>query len=329
MTDSPIAVVCVPTYRRPAMLARTLDSLAAQRTDLPFRVVVVDNDARGRQGFALAERVLAGGPLRGLASVEPEQGNCNAINTCFRVALAAFPEARYLLMIDDDEVASPEWLGRMVEAAEDHRAHLVGGPVFPAFAPGTSAAVARHPVFFPAYGRSGAVPRIYGSGNVLIRRDAFARLANPTFHASFNFLGGGDTDFFLRCQQAGLDAYWNHEAEVTEEVPPERTRPGWILRRCLRIGAINMHVERRQAATWAGRAKVHAKSAAAFPFGLVRGAATLLGTGSPLLAAYRPFIALGRILASFGVAPQQYRATAVVAGPVTADRSSPSLASPR
>lgn len=308
MSGPVAAVVCVPTYRRPALLARTLASLAAQRTTLSFRVVVVDNDARARQGLAVAQRALAAGPLRGLALLEPEQGNCSAINAALRAARDAFPEAADLLMVDDDEVASPDWLDRMVAAAEAHGADIVGGPVFPLFAPGTRPAVARHPVFFPAFARSGSVPRIYGSGNFLIRRDALARLADPAFHASFDFLGGGDTDFFLRCSRAGLRSHWAHEARVTEEVAPERTRAGWILRRCLRIGAVNLRVERRQATTRAGRARVHLKSAAALPFGLLRGAATLLQTGSPLLASYRPLVALGRILASLGIEPQQYRA---------------------
>src|SRR5947209_18314111 len=77
------AVVCVPTFRRPEMLARTLNSLAAQTTRIPFVVVIVDNDAGARDGLAVAERVLSSGALRGHAIVEPRQGNVHAINTAF------------------------------------------------------------------------------------------------------------------------------------------------------------------------------------------------------------------------------------------------------
>ena len=36
-------------------------------------------------------------------------------------------------MIDDDEIASPDWLEQMVGAAEATGADVVGGPVFPNF----------------------------------------------------------------------------------------------------------------------------------------------------------------------------------------------------
>ena len=65
--------------------------------------------------------------------VEPRQGNCHAINAAFETALATFPAATNFLMIDDDEIASPDWLERMVRAAEATGADVVGGPVLPKF----------------------------------------------------------------------------------------------------------------------------------------------------------------------------------------------------
>ena len=65
--------------------------------------------------------------------VEPRQGNCHAINAAFETALATFPAAAHFLMIDDDEIASADWLERMVRAAETTGADVVGGPVFPNF----------------------------------------------------------------------------------------------------------------------------------------------------------------------------------------------------
>ncbi|TGP82364.1 glycosyltransferase family 2 protein, partial [bacterium M00.F.Ca.ET.221.01.1.1] len=37
----PEAVVCIPSFRRPEGLKKTLASLAAQKADFPFAVVVV------------------------------------------------------------------------------------------------------------------------------------------------------------------------------------------------------------------------------------------------------------------------------------------------
>lgn len=107
------AVVCVPTFKRPEHLVQTLASLARQRTGLRFAVVVVDNDGASQAGSAAAEAVFAKGPLQGQCVVEQRQGNCSAINRAFTTALAAYPDTRYFLMIDDDELAQPDWLERM------------------------------------------------------------------------------------------------------------------------------------------------------------------------------------------------------------------------
>ena len=81
----------------------------------------------------VAAEFLASGRFPGLCVVEPRQGNCHAINAAFETALATFPAATSLLMIDDDEIASPDWLELMVRAAEITGADLVGGPVLPNF----------------------------------------------------------------------------------------------------------------------------------------------------------------------------------------------------
>ena len=75
------------------------------------------------------DEFLAAGKFPGLCVVEPRQGNCHAINAAFETALEMFPAATSFLMIDDDEIASEDWLERMVSAAETTGADIVGGPV--------------------------------------------------------------------------------------------------------------------------------------------------------------------------------------------------------
>ena len=125
-------VVCIPSFRRPQHLRLTLQSLADQRTDRRFAVVVVENDA-GCESVPVAAEFLGSGKSPGLCVVEPHQGNCHAINAAFETALATFPAAEHFLMIDDDEIASPDWLERMVSTAETTGADLVGGPVLARF----------------------------------------------------------------------------------------------------------------------------------------------------------------------------------------------------
>ena len=128
-------------------------------------------------------------------------------------------------MIDDDEIASPDWLERMVSTAETTGADLVGGPVWPEFADEMKRGLRRHPAFAPAYQNSGPVPVIYGCGNCLIRRAVFERLGTPAFDLRFNFLGGGDTDFFYRCMRLGLRFHWTADAGISETVPQRPNQP--------------------------------------------------------------------------------------------------------
>jgi len=304
----PLAVVMVPTFRRPALLAATLASLACQDAAFRFAVVVVDNDVARLEGLALASEVFAAGTLTGVAVVEPQQGNCHAINKALATARAAYPSARYFLMIDDDETASPGWLRLMVETCEQHDVDVVGGPVLPVFEKEPAPDIARHPVFWPAFSTSGPVPMIYGSGNFLIRRASLERLTLPEFDTRFNFLGGGDTDFFTRCRRAGFLFRWVAEARIEEGVPPARASRGWILRRGLRTGAINYLLDRRHAPARYSFWRAQAKNLVILGLSPWRGLRTLLRGGGPLQVIHPLVIALGRISATFGIETEQYRA---------------------
>jgi GT2 family glycosyltransferase len=301
--SEPVAVVVVPTFRRAEMLRATLTSLAAQETDVSFAVVVVENDAAGLAGQDVAFEMFAARRLNGLAIVAERRGNVEAINAGFAAALERFPSARYLLMIDDDEVATPGWLGRMVAAADRSWAGIVGGPVNPEFDAAVNEGMRSHPVFWPIQRPSGPLPMIYGSGNCLIRRDVFEVLGLPAFDSAFNFLGGGDTDFFTRARDAGVSFYWEAEALVTERVPEGRTQPSWVFKRGLRIGAINRRIERKTRPA----VRVLLKDAAILAFSPWRFGRELIRSRSVLRALHPITIALGRLLSIGGIETAQYR----------------------
>jgi GT2 family glycosyltransferase len=313
MLDPSIAtVVCIPSFRRPQHLRLTLESLARQNTHRRFAVVIVENDALHSGSVPVAAEFLAAGRFPGLCVVEPRQGNCHAINAAFETALETFPKASNLLMIDDDEIASPDWLELMLRAAEITGADVVGGPAFPDFDDSMKRGLRRHPAFRPAYDTSGPVPVIYGCGNCLIRRDVFARLADPAFDLRFNFLGGGDTDFFWRCRLAGMKFHWAAEAVITETVPKSRTRPTWLALRGLRIGAINYHVQRKAARTAWSRARLVTKMFAMLPLSLLRAGQLVLTEPKAIMAVHPMTVAVGSALAAVGIEPQPYKASKIV-----------------
>jgi GT2 family glycosyltransferase len=307
--DTSIAVVvCIPCFRRPQHLRLTLQSLAGQRTGRRFAVVIVENDAEGRESLAVAADIFRREKLRGLCVVEQQQGNCQAINAAFETALEMFPAAEQVLMIDDDEIAAPDWLERMIHAAEATGADVLGGPVWPNFDNGQNRELRHHPAFRPAYDRSGPVPLIYGCGNCLVTRSVFTRLGLPAFDLRFNFLGGGDTDFFVRCREAGMRFHWVAEAVITETVPSSRTSPTWLALRGLRIGAVNYHVQRKLAGTAWSQARLILKMLALLPLSLVRALGLAWVERTVLIALHPVIVAAGGALAAIGVEPQPYKA---------------------
>jgi GT2 family glycosyltransferase len=305
-------VVCIPSFRRPQHLRLTLGSLVNQRTHRRFAVVVVENDVSARESLVVATEFLDAGKIAGVCVLEPRQGNCHAINAAFETALAIFPAAVNFLMIDDDEIASEDWLERMVRAAEATGADVVGGPVLQKFDDELKRTLTRHPAFLPAYHTSGPVPIIYGCGNCLIRREVFGRLARPAFDLRFNFLGGGDVDFFTRCRRAGMKFHWVAEAVIIETVPNSRTNPAWLALRGLRIGAINYHVQRKAARTPWLRLGLLAKMLALLPLSLLRAARLFVTEHKPLIALHPVIVAIGSALAAIGIEPQPYKASKIV-----------------
>lgn len=303
------AVVVVATFRRPAALAETLASLAAQVTATSFAVVVVENEAEDGRGFDVAKAAFEAGKICGMAIVEAARGNVHAINAGFAAALANYPDAEYFLMIDDDELASPQWLARLVGAGEATGADIVGGPVVPRFASDAPGYLIGHPVFWPIDAKTGPLPMIYGSGNCLMRRRVFTTLGAPAFDPQFNFLGGGDTDFFTRARLAGLSSYWVADALVTETVPVTRTRAKWVLQRSLRIGAINRRLDRKRHASPPGAIRVALKDLAILCLAPARMLRELVRTGSPFISLHPLVISLGRLTSAFGHEVEQYKSS--------------------
>jgi GT2 family glycosyltransferase len=302
------SVVCVPTFRRPDMLERTLRSLAAQDGGHDFAVIVVENEGVERAGATRAAALLEAGLFKGLVIVEPRQGNCKAYNAAWRCALTRFPALRQVLGIDDDEEADPGWLDAFLSAARTAPAELFGGSVTSVFEDRSRAFLAAHPVFRSHYTASGPVERLYSSANYLIRREVLDRLGFPFLDERFDFTGGGDSDFFDRAGAAGFRFWWVQEASQRETMPERRTRFDWIWARGLRNGALSAAIDRRGHPGAAGRLRVLAKSLALLAASPLRGLALGLRTGSALIGLYHFQVALGRLLSEFGVGNEQYRA---------------------
>jgi len=222
--------VCIATYRRTDRLALLLDDLARQ-TLLPDEVVVVDNDAGG-SARAVVEGLRAHSPYALRYDIQPERNIARTRN--LTVALAG---GAWLAFIDDDERARPEWLERLVAAAQEFKADCVLSPVEP-LVPDHAPAWIRNGRFydFPHLPEGAVVPlNRMRFGNVLI---AAARLrAEPgPFDVRYALMCGEDSDLLIRLAAKGARIVWSETAPVYEPVVDARLSLRWLLQRALSGG---------------------------------------------------------------------------------------------
>ena len=210
--DSIELVVTLPTFRRPEHLLKTLRTVISQAPGCPFSIVVMENDADGLEGANAAKMFFADHRVNALVVIAHQRGNCHAYNAGWSMALANYPNLQAIAVIDDDELAAPDWLDSLVSVHRQTRADLVGGPQLPDFEDKTRNDRKQHPVFMPHHDTTGLVPILYSSGNVLITRHVLDAMPRPFLDPLFNFIGGGDSDFYRRCKESGFCFAWAAEA---------------------------------------------------------------------------------------------------------------------
>lgn len=300
--------VTVPTYRRPDHLRDTLRSVVGQECGLPFAVVVMENETEARKGAEAAVALLAEAPVPSAVVLAHRRGNCAAYNAGWWTALERYPALEWILVIDDDEIARPGWIAAMLRCAGATGADIVGAPQVPRFEAGGDARAAEHPVFRPPYVASGTVPVLYSSGNVLIRADLLRRHGHPWLDERFNFLGGGDSDFYARNRRSGARFAWCVEGALDETVPARRSELSWLNARALRNGSISALIERRAARGPADHARRIAKSAALLAASAPRSLRLAVRSRSLASGLTHMNVAIGRLLMEFDFANEQYRA---------------------
>src|SRR4051794_34627843 len=105
----PEVVVAIPTFRRPQGLEKLLRALAQLDTTASVSVLVADNDAGGREGQAVCERMKSGyrWPLECI--VVEQRGIAQNRNALVERALQ-YPRMDFIAMLDDDEWPVARWL---------------------------------------------------------------------------------------------------------------------------------------------------------------------------------------------------------------------------
>ena len=223
--------LCIATYKRAERLAALLSDLEMQQR-LPDEVIIVDNDPAGSARAVVEAHAAANKAFALEYAIQPERGI--AITRNLTVAMAS---GDWVAFIDDDERAPPAWLAQLLEAARQHQADGVLGPVVPVV-PETAPAWIRRGGFydFPRMQTGGIVPlKRLRFGNVILRGEPLRAEPGP-FNVAYGLMTGEDGDLLSRMANKGARIIWCDEAIVHEPIEPARLSFRWILRRALSGG---------------------------------------------------------------------------------------------
>ena len=253
------AVVC--TLDRGPDVVRAVASLSRQRFSADaFEILIVDNGSGPEHAAILRGLVRdSGPPVRYVR--EANVGESSARNCAI-----AHARADLLAFLDDDAVASPEWLGALVAAfAAEPRLGAAGGPVDLRYeSPPPAWIDDRLRPYLSAFD-GGPRPRVlrypdYPRGaNMAFRRAVFA--AAGAFSERFGRKGAcllsySEIEMCYRVERAGWHIGYVPAARVEHWVPASRLRREWFAERIYWQGRSLGLFERLHHGRWRTLARV-------------------------------------------------------------------------
>lgn len=234
MTGARVKVnILLCTFRRPEV-RETLQSLCdlAGTEELELKVVVSDNDDKP-SGKVTVESFAASTPTPITYLHAPARNISIARNTGLDAATSN--ESDWIVFLDDDERADPNWLSQLLLCAAETQADAVFGPSIAEYDKDTPDWIqssdyhSNRPV-----SRNGIVQTGY-TCNALLRWNGTPWI-NERFDLSRGRSGGEDTEFFFRLWRAGANFEICETAIVREKVAQNRLTFKWLARRKYRSG---------------------------------------------------------------------------------------------
>lgn len=230
--------IYIPTYRRPLLLRKciisVIESIEKIRDKYQCEIIIVDNDID-----KCAEEVVIDIRKNFYSDIkyinEKQKGYSSVRNRC--ISDCNNKKFDYIAFIDDDETASRQWLYELTTCIEACNGHIVIGPVdgkYSIEAPEWMKKVRFHSKNLNLENKSIISPKLCRTDNVLI----LTSVINDTrFDMNFNTLGSEDYKFFIDLHKKNnLTIVWASNAFTSEEVPINRTKLKYLLKRTYKIG---------------------------------------------------------------------------------------------
>lgn len=237
-------VICAYTEERWDDLVAAVESVKNQTVPAREIIVVVDHNPalleRVRRAHIAEITVIPNGEAPGLSG---------ARNTGIAATTAAI-----VAFLDDDAVATPDWIRRLGEAYDTLGVIGVGGGIEPLWEEG-------RPAWFPqefdwvvgctyrGMPEDPAVVRNLIGANMSIRREIFERVGgfhNGVGQTNGNMLRCDDTEFCIRIGQSLPNGVFRYipEARVLHRVPRGRAQWSYFCNRCYTEGLAKAQVTR-------------------------------------------------------------------------------------
>jgi glycosyltransferase involved in cell wall biosynthesis len=223
-------VLCSYSEKRWDDLVAAVESVRAQTVGVRQIVVVIDNNPQ------LVRRVKASIPGVSIIENTGIQGAGEARNCGVDIATGSI-----VAFLDDDAMASPDWIAHAVGWFEDPSVLGVGGTITPSWDEQTPRWMADE--FYWTVGCTyrglPSTPnpvRNLIATNMFVRREAFVALGG--FRSGFGKTGARsgteETDLCIRASQRWPQRVWLYDPTVvvTHRVPRGRSRLGYFVARC-------------------------------------------------------------------------------------------------
>jgi succinoglycan biosynthesis protein ExoM len=215
--------VFICTYKR-SNLTDAVESLRQQKSkNFRFFIHVIDNDEK-KSGFPKIEKYSDV-----IYHHAPSQNISIARNKALDVA-----RKEYLAFMDDDQIASADWLEHLLKAQITQEADIILGPVFASYPEDTADWIKSGDFYTTRPNpRKGKKIETGYTGNVLIRRSC---IGETRFKVELGQSGGEDTVFFHELHEKGARISFSPDAVMTEVISRERLTLTWLSRRGIRNG---------------------------------------------------------------------------------------------
>jgi glucosyl-dolichyl phosphate glucuronosyltransferase len=224
--------VAVITYNRSRYLREALAGLVRQNYPADsWELLVIDNNSTDDTRQVVNSFMAATPAPRRVAELRPglDWGRNCAIDQA---------KGDVVVLVDDDILVEPDWLGLLVAPFSSHDSHaigVVGGEVVPVFPDGIPSWLegSHRPLGFRT--DAGPLPPEQApmGANFAFPKWVFTRFG--TFDTTLDrrgtsLFGGGDSDMIRRVRSAGLKAWFVPGAKVLHQIPASRLTLGYALR---------------------------------------------------------------------------------------------------